>query len=81
MEKAQQKLDFFDGLKAPLAGAFSLWNPVHDGTRRERPAQWAGKKVSGGHFFSSGESPMAFGTQSVGLWNESHFFTERIDSP
>ena len=43
--------------KAPHAGAFLLWNPVNDGSRRERPAQRAGKKVSGGHFFSSGETP------------------------
>ena len=58
-----------------------LWNPVNNGTRRERPARRAGKKVSGGHFFSSGESPMAFGTQSVGLWSESHIFSRKIRSP
>ena len=44
--------------KAPHAGAFLLWNPVNDVSRRERPARRAGKKVSGGHFFSSGETPI-----------------------
>ena len=44
--------------KAPHVGAFLLWNPVNEGSRRERPARRAGKKVSGGHFFSSGETPI-----------------------
>jgi len=41
--------------------------PVDNGTRRERPARRAGKKVSGGHFFSSGESPLF--SNSPGEWS------------
>ena len=45
------------------------------------PAQ-PGKQQSGGLLLKAWESPMAFGTQSVGLWDESHIFlAERIDSP
>ena len=50
---------------APVRVSHFLWNGY--GTRRERPAQRAGKKVSSGHFFSSGESPLFFGRIPSGV--------------
>ena len=51
------KAIFFSGRIRQPSGVFFMG--VDDGTRRERPARRAGKKVSSGHFFSSGESPVA----------------------
>ena len=46
----------------PLCGGFFLSGL--DGIRRERPDRREGKKVSGGHFFSSGENPWDAGCGS-----------------
>ena len=53
---------------APVRVSHFLWNGY--GTRRERPARRAGKKVSSGHFFSSGESPLFFGRIPSGVWTK-----------
>ena len=55
-----------------------LWSLVGNGTRRERPAHWAGKKVSGGHFFSSGESPLRFRTHPYGCGRKRRISQEQI---
>ena len=39
-----------------------------NGIRRERPDRREGKKVSGGHFFSSGENPCVQDGSRYGCW-------------
>ena len=43
----------------------NLW---HEWDSKERPDRREGKKVSGGHFFSSGESPKALDCIPEGCW-------------
>ena len=50
-------------IKESLRFAEGFFYGVDDGSRRGRPDRREGKKVSGGHFFSPGETPwMADGT-------------------
>ena len=59
-------------MKKALASASAFFRGVN-GTRRGRPNRREGKKVSGGHFFSPGESPCTADGSRYGCWRTSLF--------
>ena len=70
MDRSFRKLVF-----RPYGCLFYLWN---EWDSKERPDRREGKKVSGGHFFSSWENPWAFYGIPQGCWQRPRMIRTRL---